>query len=126
MPAPIPTDIKLQKASRTLSLTYADGQTYVLPAEYLRVHSPSAEVRGHGSPILQTGKLHVGLTGLAPVGNYAVKLVFDDGHDTGLFSWDYLYELATQQEARWRRYLDALREAGASRDPDVSTVKLML
>ncbi|UAW98180.1 DUF971 domain-containing protein [Halopseudomonas nanhaiensis] len=126
MPAPIPTDIKLQKASRTLSLTYADGHTYVLPAEYLRVHSPSAEVRGHGSPVLQTGKQHVGLTGLAPVGNYALKLVFDDGHDTGLFSWDYLYELATRQEARWQAYLDQLQAAGASRDPDVSTVKLML
>lgn len=126
MPTPIPTDIRLQKTSRTLRLTYADGQTYVLPAEYLRVHSPSAEVRGHGRPVLQTGKLNVGLTGLAPVGNYALKLVFDDGHDTGLYSWDYLYELATQHEARWQAYLEELRAAGGSRDPDVSAVKLML
>ena len=126
MPAPIPTDITLQKASRTLSLAYANGQTYVLPAEYLRVYSPSAEVRGHGNPVLQTGKLNVGLTGVTPVGNYALKLIFDDGHDTGLFSWDYLYELATQQASRWQAYLDELRAAGASRDPEVSTVKLML
>ncbi len=122
----VPTDIKLQKSSRTLSLTYADGQTYVLPAEYLRVYSPSAEVRGHGKPVLQTGKLNVGFVGLAPVGNYALKLAFDDGHDTGLYSWDYLYELATRHEDRWQAYLDQLRAAGASRDPDVSTVKLML
>ncbi|SDT01881.1 DUF971 family protein [Halopseudomonas xinjiangensis] len=122
----VPTDIKLQKSSRTLSLTYADGQTYVLPAEYLRVYSPSAEVRGHGKPVLQTGKLNVGFTGLAPVGNYALKLAFDDGHDTGLYSWEYLYELATRQEERWQAYLDELKAAGASRDPEVSAVKLML
>lgn len=125
MPAPVPTDIKLQKASKTLSLTYPDGQTYVLSAEYLRVHSPSAEVRGHGKPILQTGKIDVGLTGLAAVGNYALKLVFDDGHDTGLYSWDYLYDLAVNQPQHWQAYLDQLQAARASRDPYVSAVKLV-
>jgi DUF971 family protein len=125
MSAPMPTDIKLQKASRMLSLTYADGQTYVLSAEYLRVYSPSAEVRGHGKPILQTGKINVGLTGLAAVGNYALKLVFDDGHDTGLYSWDYLHDLATNQSQRWQAYLDELQAARASRDPHISAVKLV-
>ncbi|MEH6388768.1 gamma-butyrobetaine hydroxylase-like domain-containing protein [Pseudomonas profundi] len=121
----IPTDIKLKKASRTLMLSYADGQSYSLPAEYLRVYSPSAEVRGHGNPVLQTGKIHVGFTGIEQVGNYAVKLEFDDGHETGLYSWDYLYELATQQERLWQAYLDQLAEAGASRDPDEAVVRFV-
>lgn len=125
MQNPIPVDIKLKKASRTLMLSYADGQSYSLPAEYLRVYSPSAEVRGHGSPVLQTGKINVGFKGIEQVGNYAVKLDFDDGHETGLYSWDYLYELATQQERFWQEYLDQLSKAGASRDPVESVVRFV-
>ena len=121
----IPSAIELHKASKTLTLKY--GQTsYTLSAEFLRVHSPSAEVQGHGTPVLQTGKLHVGLSSIEPAGNYAVKLCFDDGHDSGLFSWDYLYRLATQQEQLWAEYLAALAAAGKSRDPNESVVKLML
>lgn len=125
MPAPIPTRIKLHKASRTLELGYADGSSYHLPAEYLRVMSPSAEVRGHGTPILQTGKVNVALTGIEPAGRYALKLVFDDGHDSGLYSWDYLYHLATEQVQRWQSYLDELHQNGASRDPDVSAIRFI-
>lgn len=121
----IPTAIKLHKASKTLELHYGDDR-YSLSAEFLRVHSPSAEVQGHGQPILQVGKLHVGLKGVEPAGQYALKLVFDDGHDSGLFTWDYLYELATRQEQLWADYLAALAAAGKSRDPDESVVKLML
>ncbi|CAI8921340.1 GBBH-like_N domain-containing protein [Pseudomonas sp. IT-347P] len=122
----IPTDIKLHKASKTLTLTYASGEEYTLPAEFLRVHSPSAEVQGHGKPILQFGKLHVGLSKLEPAGNYALKLTFDDGHDSGLFTWDYLYELGKRQNELWDDYLTELRAAGKSRDPNESFVKLML
>lgn len=125
MPAPIPTRIKLHKASRTLELGYADGRSYQLPAEYLRVLSPSAEVRGHGRPVLQTGKINVALVGVEPAGRYALKLVFDDGHDSGLYSWDYLYRLATEQAQRWQAYLDELHQAGASRDPDVSAIRFI-
>ncbi|MFP3366148.1 DUF971 domain-containing protein, partial [Pseudoalteromonas sp. SIMBA_148] len=102
---------------------YADGSTYQLPAEYLRVLSPSAEVRGHGKPVLQTGKLNVALSGVETAGRYAIKLVFDDGHDSGLYTWDYLYQLATEQTQRWDTYLEQLHQAGASRDPDVSTIR---
>lgn len=126
MSTPIPTGVKLHKASRTLELQYADGQSFMLPAEFLRVHSPSAEVQGHGQPVLQTGKQKVALTGVEAAGNYALKLAFDDGHDSGLFSWDYLYQLGQDQEALWQDYLDKLRAAGASRDPDTSIVKVML
>jgi len=125
MPAPIPTSIKLQKASRSLRLGYADGSEYVLPAEYLRVHSPSAEVRGHGKPVLQTGKQHVGLVGAEPAGRYALKLVFDDGHDSGLYTWDYLHALAVEQASRWQAYLDQLQQANASRDPHTSAVRFV-
>ena len=121
----IPTAIKLHKASKTLELHYGDDR-YSLSAEFLRVHSPSAEVQGHGQPILQVGKLNVGFKGAEPAGQYALKLVFDDGHDSGLFTWDYLYELATRQEQLWADYLAALAAAGQSRDPDESVVKLML
>lgn len=126
MSSPIPTGIKLRKASRTLELEYADGTRFSLPAEFLRVHSPSAEVQGHGQPILQTGKQNVALVGLEPAGNYALKLVFDDGHDSGLYSWDYLYRLATHQDELWQDYLQRLNAAGRSRDPDESAVRLML
>ena len=122
----IPTDIKLHKASKTLTLTYASGEEFTLPAEFLRVHSPSAEVQGHGKPILQFGKLNVGLSKLEPAGNYALKLTFDDGHDSGLFTWEYLYELGKRQNELWGDYLAELRAAGKSRDPNESFVKLML
>lgn len=121
----IPTSIKLHKASRTLELQYADD-SYRLPAEFLRVHSPSAEVQGHGKPILQTGKINVALTGIEPAGNYALKLTFDDGHDSGLFTWDYLRQLALRQDDLWRDYLATLSAAGKSRDPDESVIRLML
>ena len=123
--APIPTTIQRQKTSRSLRLGYADGREFVLPAEYLRVLSPSAEVRGHGQPILQTGKQEVGLTGVETAGRYALKLVFDDGHDSGLYTWAYLYQLATEQETRWQHYLDQLHTAGASRDPHTSAIRLL-
>lgn len=122
----IPTDINLHKASKTLTLTYASGEEFTLPAEFLRVHSPSAEVQGHGKPILQFGKLNVGLSKLEPAGNYALKLTFDDGHDSGLFTWEYLYELGKRQNELWDDYLAELRAAGKSRDPNESFVKLML
>ena len=122
----LPNAIELHKASKTLTLKYGPDEVYHLPAEFLRVHSPSAEVQGHGNPILQFGKLGVGLTRIEPAGQYALKLTFDDGHDSGLFTWDYLYQLAVRQEALWTDYLDELRAAGKSRDPSESTIKLML
>ncbi len=124
--ARLPTAINLHKASKTLSLTYAPGEVYHLPAEFLRVHSPSAEVQGHGNPILQFGKINVGLSGLEPAGQYALKLTFDDGHDSGLFTWEYLEQLCLRQEQLWAEYLDELHKAGKSRDPAESVVKLML
>ena len=122
----LPTAINLHKASRTLRLTYGPGESYELPAEFLRVHSPSAEVQGHGKPILQFGKLGVGLVGVEPAGQYALKLVFDDGHDSGLFTWEYLEQLCLRQQSLWADYLDELHKAGKSRDPSESAVKLML
>ncbi|MCP1481318.1 MULTISPECIES: gamma-butyrobetaine hydroxylase-like domain-containing protein [Pseudomonas] len=122
----LPTAINLHKASKTLTLTYAPDEVYHLPAEFLRVHSPSAEVQGHGKPILQFGKIGVGLTRVEPAGQYALKLTFDDGHDSGLFTWDYLYQLAVRQDDLWKDYLAELQAAGKSRDPNESIVKLML
>lgn len=122
----LPTAINLHKASKTLALTYAPGEIYQLPAEFLRVHSPSAEVQGHGKPILQFGKINVGLIGVEPAGQYALKLIFDDGHDSGLFTWEYLEQLSLRQAELWADYLDELRKAGKSRDPAESVVKLML
>jgi DUF971 family protein len=117
MSAPIPSNIKLHKKSRTLELVY-DDQSYELTAEYLRVHSPSAEVRGHGigNSILQTGKKFVGISSVQPAGNYAIKITFDDGHDSGLYTWQWLYELATEHDKLWPLYLAKLQEAGESRD----------
>ena len=115
-----------RSASKTLELEYGADERYVLSAEFLRVHSPSAEVQGHGNPVLQTGKLNVGLDKLEPAGQYALKLTFSDGHDSGLFTWDYLERLALDQQALWNDYLQALEKAGKSRDPDESVVKLML
>lgn len=114
---PLPRDIKLHKKSRTLELVYEDG-TFELTAEFLRVHSPSAEVRGHGigNGVLQTGKKFVALTGVQPAGNYALKLIFDDGHDSGLYTWEYLHDLSHRQQVYWDDYLKQLEAAGASRD----------
>jgi DUF971 family protein len=119
-----PVGIKLHQRSRELELEYPAGERYSLSCEYLRVFSPSAEVRGHGAgqETLQTGKLNVGISAIKPVGHYALQLVFDDGHDTGLYSWDYLYQLCTLQQQWWQDYLDRLAEAGASRDPDIQVV----
>ncbi|WP_028535842.1 gamma-butyrobetaine hydroxylase-like domain-containing protein [Paludibacterium yongneupense] len=115
---PVPTEIKLHRASRTLELAYADGTRYALSCEYLRVFSPSAEVRGHGQgqETLQTGKRGVAITALEPVGHYALKLVFDDGHDSGLYDWSYLCSLGENRDANWDDYLSRLAAAGASRE----------
>ncbi len=120
-----PRNIRLHQRSRELELEYGGGERYRLSCEYLRVYSPSAEVRGHGAgqETLQTGKLNVGIKAIKPVGRYALQLVFDDGHDTGLYSWDYLYELCTRQTERWQDYLDRLDRAGAGRDPDVQVIQ---
>ncbi|MQU65658.1 DUF971 domain-containing protein [Pseudomonas sp. FSL R10-1350] len=122
----IPSAINLHKASKTLTLKYPSGEEYHLPAELLRVHSPSAEVQGHGKPILQFGKINVGLLKIEPAGQYALKLTFDDGHDSGLFTWEYLYQLGVRKDELWQDYLAELKAAGKSRDPSVSVVKLML
>ena len=124
--ARLPTAINLHKASKTLTLTYAPGEAYTLPAEFLRVHSPSAEVQGHGNPILQFGKINVGLDKIEPAGQYALKLSFDDGHDSGLFTWEYLEQLCLRQDELWADYLQELAAAGKSRDPSESVIKLML
>ncbi|MBI6563710.1 gamma-butyrobetaine hydroxylase-like domain-containing protein [Pseudomonas synxantha] len=124
--AKFPTAVNLHKTSNTLGLTYGPDEVYQLPAEFLRVHSPSAEVQGHGKPILQFGKLNVRLNKVEPAGQYALKLTFDDGHDSGLFTWDYLYQLAVRQDALWSDYLAELKAAGKTRDPNQSVVRLML
>ena len=121
-----PSAIQLHRRSKQLGLEYENGEHYSLSCEYLRVFSPSAEVQGHGEgqEVLQTGKMNVGITAINPVGNYAIQLVFDDGHDTGLYSWGYLYDLCVEQQSRWQDYLDRLSAAGASRDPDVQVLNL--
>jgi DUF971 family protein len=121
---PIPTEITLHKKSRVLELKFEDGSQYQLPAEYLRVYSPSAEVRGHGpgQETLQTGKRNVELTELEAVGNYAVQPTFSDGHNTGIYSWDLLYDLGVNHESLWADYLARLEKAGASRDIDSTTL----
>ena len=126
MTAPTLTGIELHRQSRKLDLSYANGEKYSLSCEYLRVYSPSAEVRGHGpgQETLQIGKIHVAITDIKPVGKYAVQLIFSDGHDTGLYSWDYLYELCKNQKQNWDDYLQRLHEAGASRDPEVQVVRI--
>ncbi|MDH3418400.1 MAG: DUF971 domain-containing protein [Gammaproteobacteria bacterium] len=115
--APIPTALKLKRVSRRLEATFSDGSVFDLPAEYLRVYSPSAEVTGHGvgEGVLVTGKRSVNIERVEPVGRYAVKLVFDDGHDTGLYTWETLYELGSDYDAKWQRYLDRLEKAGEPR-----------
>jgi len=113
-----PTEIKLHQKSRVLEIAFSDGRSFRLPYEYLRVYSPSAEVRGHGpgQEVLQTGKRAVEIRNLEPVGSYAVQPQFSDGHGTGIYSWDYLYELGQNQEKFWADYLTKLEKAGASRD----------
>jgi DUF971 family protein len=122
-----PTDIRLHKKTAVLELRYADGGLYSLPAEFLRVYSPSAEVRGHGvgQEVLQTGKRFVKIDKIDPVGHYAVQLHFDDGHSTGIFSWDYLRELALGQQALWDQYLERLKAAGARREPIEAGVQVV-
>jgi len=112
------TEIRLNKAERVLHVAFDDGSRFALPAEYLRVESPSAEVQGHSPDQRQTvaGKRHVAIVSIEPVGNYAVRLTFDDTHDTGIYSWEYLHELGREQESRWQAYLAALDVRGMSRE----------
>jgi len=121
---PSPTAITLHKKSQVLEVSFDDGNIFKLAAEFLRVWSPSAEVRGHGrgQEVLQTGKRLVEITSLESVGNYAVKPVFSDGHDSGLYSWDILHYLGANQAALWAEYLERLEEAGASRDMDLTVI----
>jgi len=117
--APVPTAITLHQKSRALEITFSDGKNFRLSCEFLRVYSPSAEVRGHGpgQEVLQTGKRDVEIARIEPVGSYAVQLAFSDGHDTGIYSWDLLYEYGMKQDAMWKAYLDRLAQAGAKREP---------
>ncbi|WP_024851829.1 gamma-butyrobetaine hydroxylase-like domain-containing protein [Hydrogenovibrio kuenenii] len=117
-----PIEIKLQQKSRKLVITFDSGETFELPCEYLRVYSQSAEVTGHGpgQEVLQVGKQNVNIDAITPVGNYAVKLHFDDGHDTGLYSWETLYDLSKNYDAYWQAYLDKLLAAG-HKHPDINT-----
>jgi DUF971 family protein len=114
-----PTELRLKTAEKAVDIEFDNGARFRLPAEYLRVESPSAEVQGHGpgEKQLVPGRAHVGILRLEPVGNYAVRIVFDDLHDTGIYSWSYLYELGIEQEKRYRDYLAALAKAGLSREP---------
>jgi DUF971 family protein len=116
-----PTEIRLRKEEKRLEVDFDDGARFSYPAEYLRVHSPSAEVQGHAPSQRQTvgGRMHVGILNLESVGHYAVRIVFDDLHDSGIFTWNYLYELGAEQETRWAAYLAELQEKGMSRDPRV-------
>jgi DUF971 family protein len=119
MKGPTPTEITLHQKSNRLDVAFDDGRRFEMPCEYLRVFSPSAEVRGHGpgQEVLQVGKRNVGIAAVEPVGVYAVKLAFTDGHDTGIYSWEYLYDLGAKQESNWKAYLARLEQAGKSRDP---------
>jgi len=120
-----PTEIKLHQRSRVLEIHFDDGLECNLTCEYLRVHSPSAEVKGHGpgQETLQVGKENVGIDQIVPTGNYAIKIVFDDGHDSGLFTWSYLHELGTCYEAYWKEYLDKLETAGHARKGSIDIPK---
>ncbi len=117
--APWPVEIRLKSADKALEIDFDSGETFRLPAEYLRVESPSAEVKGHVPSQRQivAGRRHVGILGVEPVGNYAIRIRFDDLHDTGIYSWSYLYELGRTQESRWRDYLAELEKRGLSREP---------
>lgn len=114
---PKPVSINLHKQSRMLDIEYDDGNQFELSCEFLRVHSPSAEVKGHGpgQGVLQVGKENVSIENIEPVGNYAIKLLFDDGHHTGIYSWSYLYDLGINKEHYWQDYIDALKDAGYTR-----------
>jgi DUF971 family protein len=116
---PWPVELRLKQAEKRLDIEFDDGRKFTLPAEYLRVESPSAEVQGHGpgEKTIVAGRAHVGIMALEPVGNYAVRIRFDDLHDTGIYSWDYLYQLGVEHERRWRDYLAALDARGLSREP---------
>jgi DUF971 family protein len=115
---PQPTEIKLHQKSRVLEISFADGRNFRLPCEFLRVYSPSAEVRGHGpgQEVLQVGKAEVTIEKIEPVGSYAIQLTFSDGHDTGIYSWDLLYDYGMHQEQMWQHYLQRMAQAGASRE----------
>lgn len=115
---PTPTEIKLHKKSRLFEISFSDGKTFSFPFEFLRVYSPSAEVRGHGpgQEVLQTGKKDVEIDNMEPVGHYGLQITFSDGHDTGIYSWDLFHEYGTNQESLWADYLAKLASAGASRE----------
>jgi len=116
---PIPTEINLHQKSRVLEIIFDDGEHFELTGEYLRVYSPSAEVRGHapGEEVLQVGKADVNIDKIEPVGNYAVQLYFDDGHDSGIYSWEWLYQIGKNHDKLWQEYLDKLEKAGQKRAP---------
>jgi DUF971 family protein len=116
---PIPVEIRLKRAEKRLEVDFDDGAAFILPAEYLRVESPSAEVQGHAPSERKTvpGRRHVGIMAVEPVGHYAIRILFDDLHDTGIYSWEYLHQLGREQERRWQDYLAALDAKGLSRDP---------
>ena len=120
---PTPTEIKLRRKSALLEVSFSDGSTFQYTTEFLRVYSPSAEVRGHspGQEVLQIGKKEVNINRVEPVGNYAVRLDFSDGHNTGLYSWDLLYDYGVHYNDMWQRYLRRMEEAGASREPAANT-----
>jgi DUF971 family protein len=122
MANPTPTDIKLHQVSRKLEIAFSDGVRFELPFEFLRVYSPSAEVRGHGpgQEVLQVGKGEVLINSAEPVGLYGINFTFSDGHNTGIYSWEYLYELGVNQAAMWDEYLKRMEAAGASRDPGIA------
>ncbi len=124
---PTPTEIKLHQKSRLLEIAFSDGRSFSLPYEFLRVFSPSAEVRGHGpgQEVLQAGKRNVDIASLDPVGSYAVQPTFSDGHATGIYAWDYLYSLGTDRDRLWAEYLQKLAAAGASRDSERGLTSLI-
>ena len=116
---PTPTEIRLKRVERMLEIAFDDGERFALPAEYLRVESPSAEVQGHGpgQKVVVAGRREVGIMRIEPVGHYAIRIIFDDLHDTGIYSWDFLYALSREHDVRWADYLNALASKGLSREP---------
>lgn len=124
MAIPTPTDIQLHQTSKKLEIAFSDGTRFELPFEFLRVYSPSAEVRGHGpgQEVLQVGKKGVGINAAEPVGLYGINFFFSDGHDTGIYSWEYLHDLGMNHDALWADYLRRMDEAKASRDPGIAAM----